>query len=219
LKGDPYCSLRVYVEMTYSIATRCSLTGCPVGPPLNAHRSRDRTGSVRQLLNGLLGELRWGGLQPAADFSPPVAGFTSVRRRVGGSPSQTELVSMPTGVAPQCRLAALRTRRGPLYSHSMAGPTQGESTRRTRTKSRLTDLLAIHWRAGRVGSSARTAHRSCGNALCAFQFRKAPDRFPGLLPSNPEIVKALQVEPELGAGPEEMCQAQCGIACDGALPV
>jgi hypothetical protein len=49
--------------------------------------------------------------------------------------------------------------------------------------------------------------------------RKIPNSYPYLLLGNSEFVQLLQIEPELGAGPEEMRQSQRTIAGDGALTV
>jgi len=50
---------------------------------------------------------------------------------------------------------------------------------------------------------------SLGNALMIF---------PAFCSANqPQLVEALKVEPEFGAGPAEMAEAQRGVASNGAL--
>src|SRR5208282_2660937 len=58
--------------------------------------------------------------------------------------------------------------------------------------------------------------RSCMNGFAAFQFGEGLDGFPGLLFGEAEVVEALEVQPKLRAGAEEMSEAQGRIAGDGA---
>jgi hypothetical protein len=60
-------------------------------------------------------------------------------------------------------------------------------------------------------------------AILAFQMlgklRETPYRRPHFLFGDSQLVHLLQVQPEFGASPEEMRQAQRAIAGNGALAV
>lgn len=49
-----------------------------------------------------------------------------------------------------------------------------------------------------------------------LQSRQCPDRFARLFLGEADFVEALQIQPKLRAGAEEMCEAKGGVACDGA---
>ena len=55
--------------------------------------------------------------------------------------------------------------------------------------------------------------------LRALQRRELLDQFSGLRLGNTQLMQALKVQPQLGAGSEEVRQAQRGISGDGALAV
>ena len=55
------------------------------------------------------------------------------------------------------------------------------------------------------GDPARSRLRVQGFA--AFKLRKSSDRFPRFLLSDPQVVKALQIQPKLGARAEEVGEA------------
>jgi len=55
--------------------------------------------------------------------------------------------------------------------------------------------------------------------LAAFQSGQRLDRFSSLLFREPQIVEALEIQPELRAGTEKMGEAESCIASDGAGPV
>src|SRR5258707_1150255 len=57
------------------------------------------------------------------------------------------------------------------------------------------------------------------NWLASFESGKRLDRFSCLLFGEPQIVKALQIQPKLRTGTEEMGETQSGIAGDGASTV
>ena len=84
----------------------------------------------------------------------------------------------------------------------------GEITIRKRWPSRETGIppLALEWpKAARRSSLARSGLRVQGFA--AFKLRKSFDRFPRFLLSDPQVVKALQIQPKLGARAEEVGEA------------
>ena len=72
----------------------------------------------------------------------------------------------------------------------------------------------LAWRSGR-------AH--LGPSVLAFQplckFRKTAYRRARFLFGDSKLVHLLQVQPEFGAGPEEMRQAKCTVSCDRPLAV
>jgi hypothetical protein len=57
------------------------------------------------------------------------------------------------------------------------------------------------------------------NGLVAFQARKGLDGSAGFLLREAEVVKSLEIEPELGAGAKEMSEPQSCVARDGARPM
>ena len=48
---------------------------------------------------------------------------------------------------------------------------------------------------------------------------QGPDQFARLPLCQANLIQALQIQPKLGRGPREMCQAQRGVAGDGAASV
>ena len=60
-------------------------------------------------------------------------------------------------------------------------------------------------------------HSSRVDVLGPFKSRKTVDGLPGLLLRQPDLAQALQIEPELGARPEEMRKPQRRIPCDGPV--
>jgi hypothetical protein len=55
--------------------------------------------------------------------------------------------------------------------------------------------------------------------LAPFQSGQRLNRFSSFLFGEPQVVKALEIQPELRTGAEEMSEAQSGIAGDGARSV
>lgn len=55
--------------------------------------------------------------------------------------------------------------------------------------------------------------------IAAFELRKSHDGFPRLLLRDPQIVKALEIQPKFSARAEEMAKAQGSVARDGACSV
>src|SRR5689334_21227240 len=72
-----------------------------------------------------------------------------------------------------------------------------------------------------AGTGVKSAHAStsCVHALAVLQGWQDLDRFPRLPLGNPQLVKALQIQPKLRARAEEMTNPYGFVAGNGALPV
>src|SRR5204863_9142038 len=72
----------------------------------------------------------------------------------------------------------------------------------------------------RPATATYVAHASSDvDGVAAFQRGESLDGFARLLLCEAKFVKALQIEPELGTGAEEMAQAQRRVSRNGALSV
>ena len=71
----------------------------------------------------------------------------------------------------------------------------------------------------RRGYRVRLKRRSCVDGLGALQFRKCVDGFACFLLGEAQVVEALQIEPKLGAGTEEVTEAEGRVASNQATPL
>ena len=82
--------------------------------------------------------------------------------------------------------------------------------------------VAVCWAARSHREGRWTGSDRRALSVCVFEVFKGwqtVDGLAGLFLRQAQVVKALQIEPEFGAGAEEMRQAQSGVAGDGAPAV